>query len=51
MGYLGFILFLIGAGGVDSENMIIPAVMVLVGLGLIALNYLKEKSFAQHRGK
>lgn len=40
---LGFILFLLGAGGMDSPNMAVPAVMVLVGLAMVGISALKER--------
>ena len=49
LGKIGFISLILGCAGVESENMIIPAVMVLVGLALIGFEYLKEKSFSHHR--
>ena len=51
LGKIGFISLMLGCAGIESENMIIPAVMVLVGLAFIVIEYLKEKSFAQNRGK
>ena len=51
LGKIGFISLMLGCAGIESENMIIPAVMVLVGLAFIGIEYLKEKSFAQNRGK
>ena len=39
---IGFILFLLGAGGMDSPNMAVPAVMAISGLGIIAATAGKE---------
>lgn len=44
---IGFLLFLLGAGGMDSQNQIVPAAMVLIGLALIAINAIKENSPVQ----
>ena len=49
LGKIGFISLMLGCAGIESENMIVPAVMVLLGLGFIAIEYLKEKSSAHHR--
>lgn len=34
LGGIGFVLFLIGAGSMDSMTTIIPAVMLFAGLGM-----------------
>ena len=41
---LGFLLFMIGAGGMDSHNQLVPAAMVLIGLAIIGITALKENS-------
>ena len=51
MGYIGFLLFLLGAGGMDSPNRLVPAIMVLVGLALVGIEAIKEKSFSPNRPK
>lgn len=53
MGYLGFLLLLLGAGGMDNENLMIPAVFVLVGLALVVVENLvqKRKAIANNRPK
>ena len=51
LGKIGFISLMLGCAGIESENMVIPAVMVLLGLAFIGIEYLKEKSLAQNRGK
>ena len=33
---IGFMLVLIGAGGMDSPNMVVPAVMVMAGLAMVS---------------
>lgn len=48
---VGFLLFLIGAAGMDSQNQTIPAVMVAIGLVILITAALKEKSLAQPRPK
>ena len=49
LGKIGFVLMMLGCAGIESENMIIPAVMVIAGLTFIGIEYLKEKSFSHHR--
>ena len=33
--YIGFVMFLIGGAGMDSDKVFIPAVMVLSGLAIL----------------
>lgn len=40
---LGFLLFMIGAGGMDSNNQLVPAVMVLLGLAILAISAFVER--------
>ena len=40
---VAFIIFLLGAGGMDSPNMIVPAVMVFSGLGILAISAWRER--------
>ena len=40
---VGFILFMLGAGGMDNPNMAVPAVMVLSGLGILAVSVFINK--------
>ncbi len=35
IGIIGFILFILGAGGMDSHSMIVPGIMALAGMGLL----------------
>lgn len=42
MEYIGFALFLIGGAGMDSESILIPAIMVLVGLTILYLSAKRE---------
>ena len=51
MSYMGFLLFILGAAGMDSPNRIVPAIMVLVGLAIIGITALKENSPVRHRPK
>lgn len=51
LGGIGFILLLLGAGGMDSQNQIVPAAMILVGLAILAITAIKEKSSAPSRPK
>lgn len=44
---LGFLLFIIGAAGMDSPNVTVPVIMVLSGLTVMAATALKENSLAQ----
>ena len=44
MDKLGFLLFILGAAGMDSPNRLVPAIMVLVGLAIVGITALKEKS-------
>ena len=54
MGYLGFVLFLLGAGGMDDlANRPIATAYILVGLALLVIEYLikKRKANAPNRPK
>lgn len=42
MDKVGFLLFLLGAGGMDSPDVTVPAVMVVGGLAIIGLSAIKE---------
>ena len=48
---LGILLMVLGAAGMDSPNLIVPSIMVLVGLAIIKITTLKENSFAPNRPK
>ena len=43
MQYMGFLMFVIGAAGIDSPNITVPVVMVLGGLGILAVSALREQ--------
>ena len=36
IGTIGFILFILGAGGMDSHSMAVPAVMTMLGMALLS---------------
>lgn len=35
IGTIGFILLILGAGGMDSYSMAVPAVMAMTGMGML----------------
>ena len=35
IGTIGFILFILGAGGMDSHSMAVPASMAMTGMGML----------------
>lgn len=37
IGIIGFILLILGAGGMDSESLLAPALMTLLGIALLSL--------------
>lgn len=41
---VGFVLMILGAAGIESENMAVPAVIALVGSAIIGISVLKENS-------
>lgn len=44
MGYIGFLMLLIGAAGVDGNNMLASGIIALIGLVLLAITSVKENS-------
>ena len=48
---LGILLFFIGAAGMDSKNVAVPVVMILVGLAILVATAIKENSFTPSRPK
>ena len=40
---VAYLLFVIGAAGMDSNDVTVPAVMVLSGLGIVAVSAWKER--------
>ena len=51
LGYIGFLMFLLGAGGMDSPNRTVPVIMIIVGLAFVGISALIEKSHCTHRPK
>ena len=49
MKYIGFLLLLIGAAGMDTPNMIVSAAMVSVGLILLLVESKKESGADPHQ--
>ncbi len=45
---VGYLLFILGAAGVDSPNVAVPAVMVLSGLGILTVSAWRERSKGQY---
>lgn len=43
MSKLGFLLFMLGAGGMDSPDVTVPAIMVLSGIGIIGISAFLER--------
>ena len=50
MGYIGFLMFMLGASAVDGDRMVLAGIMTIVGLVLIAIDG-KRKSFSPNRPK
>ena len=50
MGYIGFLMFMLGASAVDGDRMVLAGIISIAGLGLIAIDS-KIKNFADHRPK
>lgn len=48
LGGIGFVLFMIGACGMDSESIVVPASMLLFGL---ALAFIASRNEKQHDNK
>ena len=40
---MGFLLFMIGSAGMDSQNVTVPTTMVLMGLSIIGVTALLER--------
>lgn len=45
MKYIGFLLFVIGAAGMDGNNMLMSGIIALAGLAIIGITAQKENSF------
>lgn len=48
---LGFLLFIVGAAGMDSPNITVPVIMIAVGLAILVKASLKENRFCNNRSK
>ena len=48
MQYIGYLMFVIGAAGVDSSNVAVPVVMVLSGLAILEVSVWKERRKEQY---
>lgn len=49
IGTIGFILLMLGAGGMDSHSMAVPAVMSLLGMGLLLWTAKESGIFEQKK--
>lgn len=45
---VGYLLFLLGAGGMDSSNMAVPAIMAFCVLGIIGITAWRERRKEQY---
>ena len=48
MQYIGYLMFVIGAAGMDSSNMAVPAIMAFCGLGIIGITAWRERRKEQY---
>ena len=48
---IGFLALMLGCAGMDSQNMMVPALLALIGMAVIGLSVLKEKGLVPHRPK
>ena len=48
---LGYVLLMLGCAGIESENMMVPAIMAIVGITIIGISAIKENSFTPSRPK
>ena len=44
MDKIGYVLLMLGCAGIESENMMVPAAMAVIGLAIIGISVLKENS-------
>ena len=51
MEYIGFLMMVIGAAGMDGNNMLMSGIIALAGLAIIRITAHKEKSFTQQPTK
>lgn len=45
MEYIGFLMMVIGAAGIDGNNMLMSGIIALAGLAIIGITAQKENSF------
>ena len=48
---IGYVLLMLGCAGIESENMMVPAIMAIVGITIIGISAIKENSPVRHRPK
>ena len=48
---IGFISLMLGCAGIESENMMVPAAMAVIGSAIIGISVIKENSSAPSRPK
>lgn len=49
IGMIGFILLMLGAGGMDSTSMLAPGILAMVGMGLLLLTAKASGVFEQKK--
>ena len=47
VGYIGFLMLVIGASGIEGNDMLISGIITLIGLSLLVITAIKENSPAQ----
>ena len=45
MEYIGFLMMVIGAAGIDGNNMLMSGIIALAGLSIVGITAQKENSF------
>ena len=50
-GMIGFILFILGAGGMDSESLLAPALMVMTGMGMLYWSAWESGIFSEQKNR
>lgn len=48
-GTVGFAMFMLGAGGMDSTSMLAPGILAMVGMGLLLLTAKESGIFEQKK--
>ena len=51
IGMIGFILLVLGAGGMDSPSMAVPAVMAMTGMGMLYWSAWKSGIFNEQKNR